>query len=93
MRKTIRGFGQREKSGPWSFWSHFTRLSGSIDLLALSGQPTDILLIILSPLASSMMAPGLPKIADDLDIHSPTITALTLSIFLLAFALGPIVLA
>lgn len=48
---------------------------------------------ILSPLASSMMAPGLPKIADDLNIHSDTVTALSLSIFLLAFALGPIVLA
>lgn len=37
-----------------------------------------------------MMAPGLPQIAEHYDITSETITALTLSIFLLTFAIGPL---
>jgi hypothetical protein len=35
-----------------------------------------------------MMAPGLPEIAAKYNIQNPTIVALTLSAFLLAFALG-----
>ena len=42
----------------------------------------------VSPLASSMMAPGLPEIATKYGITNPTVVALTLSIFLLAYALG-----
>ncbi|KAF8966560.1 multidrug resistance protein 4 [Flammula alnicola] len=48
---------------------------------------------LLPPLASSMMAPGLPEVADKYNITSATIVALTLSIFLVSFALGPLVLA
>lgn len=47
----------------------------------------------VSPLASSMMAPGLPEIAEHFNITSETITAMTLSIFLLTFAIGPLFLA
>ncbi|KII94683.1 hypothetical protein PLICRDRAFT_33499 [Plicaturopsis crispa FD-325 SS-3] len=46
-----------------------------------------------SPLASSMMAPGLPDIALHYGITNETIVPLTLSIFLLSFALGPLILA
>lgn len=35
-----------------------------------------------------MMAPGLPNVAQQYGITNPTIIALTLSIFLLSFALG-----
>ena len=35
-----------------------------------------------------MMAPGLPEIATKYGITNPTVVALTLSIFLLAYALG-----
>lgn len=35
-----------------------------------------------------MMAPGLPEIATKYRITSPSVVALTLSIFLLAFAIG-----
>lgn len=35
------------------------------------------------------MAPGLPAISVRYNITSPTVTALTLSIYLLAFAIGP----
>ena len=38
------------------------------------------------------MAPGLPDFAIKYNITSPTILALTLSIFLLTFSLGPLVL-
>ncbi|KIM77118.1 hypothetical protein PILCRDRAFT_825659 [Piloderma croceum F 1598] len=47
----------------------------------------------LNPLASSMMAPGLPEIATHYRITSETITSMTLSIYLLSFALGPLILA
>lgn len=46
-----------------------------------------------SPLASSMMAPALPAIADHYHITNPTVSALTLSIFLLAYSLGPLVIS
>jgi hypothetical protein len=41
-----------------------------------------------SPLASSMMAPGLPEVGLKYGISSPTLIALTLSIFLFSFAIG-----
>ncbi|KAM0466146.1 hypothetical protein ACHAPV_001099 [Trichoderma viride] len=47
----------------------------------------------ISPLASSIMAPGLPEIAEKYDIKSDTVLALTLTIYLLAWALGPLVFA
>ncbi|OJA18265.1 hypothetical protein AZE42_05821 [Rhizopogon vesiculosus] len=47
----------------------------------------------VTPLASSIMAPGLPDVAIKYGITNPTVTALTLSIFLLSFALGPLLLA
>ncbi|KAF5381298.1 hypothetical protein D9615_008391 [Tricholomella constricta] len=47
----------------------------------------------VSPLASSMMAPGLEDVAIKYDITNSTIVALTLSIYLLSFAIGPLILA
>ncbi|KAG1897547.1 multidrug resistance protein 4 [Suillus fuscotomentosus] len=44
----------------------------------------------VTPLASSIMAPGLPDLAAKFNITNPTVTALTLSIFLLSFAIGPL---
>ncbi|EKM77331.1 hypothetical protein AGABI1DRAFT_43519 [Agaricus bisporus var. burnettii JB137-S8] len=46
-----------------------------------------------SPLASSMMAPGLPDVGIKYGISSPTLIALTLSIFLFSFAIGPLLFA
>ena len=40
-----------------------------------------------------MMAPGLPDLALKYDITNPTVLALTLSIFLLSFAIGPLFLS
>ncbi|KAJ1305705.1 hypothetical protein OPQ81_010440 [Rhizoctonia solani] len=45
---------------------------------------------LVSPLASSMIAPGLPEIAHAFGITNSTIAALTLSIFILAYAIGPL---
>ncbi|KAI6105693.1 major facilitator superfamily domain-containing protein [Pisolithus sp. B1] len=47
----------------------------------------------LAPLGSSMMAPGLPDIALRYHITNPTVLALTLSVFLLSLAVGPLFLA
>ncbi|KAF5347377.1 hypothetical protein D9758_011284 [Tetrapyrgos nigripes] len=47
----------------------------------------------VTPLGSSMMAPALPQISERFSITSPTITALTLSIFLLTFSFGPLLFA
>jgi len=42
----------------------------------------------IPPLASSIMAPSLPEIGRRYGIESPTIIALTLSIFLVSFGIG-----
>ncbi|KAJ8597731.1 multidrug resistance protein 4 [Rhizopogon salebrosus TDB-379] len=47
----------------------------------------------VTPLASSIMAPGLPDVAIKYGITNPTVIALTLSIFLLSFAIGPLFMA
>ncbi|KAG2042966.1 major facilitator superfamily domain-containing protein [Suillus americanus] len=47
----------------------------------------------VTPLASSIMAPGLPDVALKFGITNPTVIALTLSIFLLSFAIGPLFVA
>ncbi|KAG1741333.1 multidrug resistance protein 4 [Suillus lakei] len=44
----------------------------------------------VTPLASSIMAPSLPDLAIKYGISDPTVTGLTLSIFLLSFAIGPL---
>lgn len=46
---------------------------------------------VISPVASSMVAPALGHIAKDLGIHSSTVEVLVMSIFLLAYAIGPLI--
>lgn len=46
----------------------------------------------ISPVSSSMMAPALPDIQGHYGISNPTTLNMTLSIFLLAYALGPLLL-
>ncbi|KZF25352.1 MFS general substrate transporter [Xylona heveae TC161] len=46
----------------------------------------------ISPVSSSMIAPALGKLSADLGIHSETEAALCMSIFVLAYAIGPLVL-
>jgi len=61
-------------------------------LFSLTGLQVSLYTFV-APLGSSMMAPGLPDIALKYHITNPTILALTLSIFLLSFAIGPLFLA
>jgi hypothetical protein len=42
----------------------------------------------VSPLTSSIMAPGLPEVATKYNISNETIVALTLSIFLISFGIA-----
>ncbi|KAJ7211233.1 multidrug resistance protein 4 [Mycena pura] len=51
------------------------------------------LYMFVSPLSSSTMAPGEEQIAMRYGIKSETILALTLSIFLVSFGVGPLILA
>ncbi|EFX02800.1 major facilitator superfamily transporter multidrug resistance [Grosmannia clavigera kw1407] len=46
----------------------------------------------LTPVASNMIAPALPAIAKELDIHGSTEQLMTLSVFVLAYAFGPLFL-
>lgn len=46
----------------------------------------------ISPVASAMVAPALPQMNQDLGVHNQTISAMMLSIFLLAYAVGPLFL-
>ncbi|TFK99845.1 major facilitator superfamily domain-containing protein [Pterulicium gracile] len=51
------------------------------------------LFTFIPPLASSMMAPGLPEVAIKYNITNSSVLSLTPSIFLLAFAIGPLLFA
>ena len=90
MTPATRVIGRSGRSGPWRvlyvFGLRFLHLSDA-DALQVS------LYTFVSPLASSMMAPGLPEIAQKYSITNETVVALTLSIFLLTFAIGPLFLA
>ena len=46
----------------------------------------------ISPVASSMVAPALPQMAKDLGVHNEVESQMMLSIFLLAYAIGPLFL-
>ncbi|KAJ6521111.1 multidrug resistance protein 4 [Mycena capillaripes] len=47
----------------------------------------------VSPLSSSIMAPGLPEVAEKYNITNETLIAMTLSIFLISFGVAPLLLA
>ncbi|KAJ3099273.1 hypothetical protein HK100_004919 [Physocladia obscura] len=47
----------------------------------------------ISPISSSMVAPALPLMAIDLSLDSTLLAEMTLSIFILAYAFGPLFLA
>ncbi|KAJ7033665.1 major facilitator superfamily domain-containing protein [Mycena alexandri] len=50
------------------------------------------LYMFVSPLSSSIMAPGLSEIRARYGIESQTVLSMTLSIFLLSFGIGPLIL-
>ncbi|KAL5527636.1 hypothetical protein ACEPAG_6437 [Sanghuangporus baumii] len=65
----------------WAFWRKW-RMAGVVSFYTF-----------VSPISSSMMAPALPRIQEHYNISSPTILNMTLSIFLLAYAVGPLFLS
>ncbi|KAI5119904.1 hypothetical protein M0805_003708 [Coniferiporia weirii] len=65
----------------WSFWRKW-RMAGVVSFYTF-----------ISPVSSSMMAPALPQIMTHFGISSVTILNLTLTIFLLAYATGPLFLS
>lgn len=48
---------------------------------------------LISPVSSTMVAPALPSIAAEFHIEQEFLSQLTLSIFILAYAVGPLFLA
>jgi hypothetical protein len=60
----------------------------SLGLMSLSCQVS--LYTLVTPLASAIMAPGLPDLAIQFGITDSTVLALTLSIFVLSYAIGPL---
>ncbi|KAG6916738.1 hypothetical protein DXG01_005558 [Tephrocybe rancida] len=70
-----------ENARNWSFGRKWT----AVGIVALY--------TFIAPMTSSMMAPGLEDLAIKYHITNTTVAALTLSIYLLSFALGPLVLA
>ncbi|EXJ72568.1 uncharacterized protein A1O5_03714 [Cladophialophora psammophila CBS 110553] len=50
-------------------------------------------LSLLTPLASSMLAPGVQQLVTDFDIHSEFLITLVISIYLIGYAVGPLVCA
>jgi len=72
------------------------RLSSVTSFLSDSSDPPTAqvsLYTFVEPVSISMMAPALPDIAERYNIKNPTIVAITLSIFLLSSAVGPLILA
>ena len=50
-------------------------------------------LTFLTPLASSMFAPGIPLIENEFHNHNEQLSSFVLSVYVLGFAVGPMVLA
>ncbi|KAI9371709.1 major facilitator superfamily domain-containing protein [Aspergillus egyptiacus] len=65
-------------------WSHARKWSATILVSCFT---------FISPVSSTMVAPALPEIADEFNITSKIDEYLVMSIFLLAYALGPFILA
>ncbi|KAL2851866.1 major facilitator superfamily domain-containing protein [Aspergillus pseudoustus] len=47
----------------------------------------------LTPLASSMFAPGVPEVMQDFNSSSPTLSTFVVSVYVLGFAFGPLIVA
>lgn len=52
-----------------------------------------IVLTLLTPLASSMFAPGVPQVLADFKTDAPTIAEFVVSIYILGFAVGPLIIS
>lgn len=59
----------------------------------VSNCSTIIFLTLLTPLASSMFAPGVPDVLREFKSSSDTLAAFVVSVFLLGFAVGPLLIS
>lgn len=50
------------------------------------------LMAFLTPLCSSIFAPGLPQVETDFDVTA-TVASLSVTVFVIAFGIGPLFLA
>ncbi len=75
--------GSHDPANPtnWSTTSKFTNI-GIVSALTF-----------LTPLASSMFAPGIPLIESEFHNHNEELASFVLSVYVLGFAIGPMVLA
>lgn len=48
---------------------------------------------LFSPLASSMLAPGIPKVLSEFNSHNSQLGSFIVSIYILGYAFGPLVIA
>jgi hypothetical protein len=65
----------------WSSWKKFS------NLFVLS------MMTFLTPLASSMFAPGVPQLMHDFDSSSTLLATFVVSVYVLGFAVGPLIVA
>ncbi|KAL2844829.1 major facilitator superfamily domain-containing protein [Aspergillus pseudoustus] len=81
--KLITWTGPNDPANPLN-WSHARKWSATLLVSCFT---------FISPVSSTMVAPALPEIAREFNIQSQIEQYLVMSIFLLAYALGPFILA
>ncbi|KAI0968594.1 putative bicyclomycin resistance protein [Xylaria arbuscula] len=79
----IVGWDPKDPEHPYSWPRGRTRLN----LVLISG------MTFLTPLASSIFAPGVPQLTKEFHSSSPVIASFVVSVYLLGFAAGPLILA
>ncbi|KAL4938825.1 hypothetical protein BDV06DRAFT_225609 [Aspergillus oleicola] len=82
-RKLVTWTGPKDPANPLN-WSHSRKWSATLLVSCFT---------FISPVSSTMVAPALKEIANDFNIESQIQEYLVMSIFLLAYALGPFILA
>ncbi|KAJ7675614.1 MFS polyamine transporter [Mycena polygramma] len=76
------GDGPVDKANPWN-WSAGKKWIATILIASLT---------CISPLTSSIIAPASEKVAEDFGVHNSVVIALFTSIFVLAYAFGPLLI-
>lgn len=76
-------FSESDKENPKS-WSKYKKAA---TVLMASGYT------LISPMSSSILSPAMKNLASDLDITSTTVQSLVVSIHILAWAVGPLIMA
>lgn len=75
--------GPNDPANPQN-WSAFWKASNIVVLSAMT---------LITPLASSMFAPGVPELMKEFDSDSTLLATFVVSVYLLGFAFGPLLIA